>query len=116
LGSTFANQQAVAFDKKLLTDLQGKGMTPIQPDVPAFQKAVQPALQEMIRNLLFGRMNDRSSFFGGRGAKGPAPPQGPPGAAVKGKTDARKPDRTDPVALGRRRLERAGGTPEESLR
>ena len=47
----FANQQAVAFDKKLLTDLQSKGMTLIQPDVAAFQKAVQPALQELNKDL-----------------------------------------------------------------
>ena len=50
----FANQQAVAFDKKLLTDLQGTGMTPIQPGVPASQMAVQPALQEMMRICFLG--------------------------------------------------------------
>jgi tripartite ATP-independent transporter DctP family solute receptor len=47
----YANSQAVAFDKKLLTDLQGKGMTLIEPDVPAFQKAVQPALLELNQTL-----------------------------------------------------------------
>jgi tripartite ATP-independent transporter DctP family solute receptor len=47
----FANEQAVAFDKKLLGDLQAKGMTLIEPDVAAFQKAVQPALQELNKTL-----------------------------------------------------------------
>ncbi len=47
----YANSQAVAFDKKLLTDLQAKGMTLIEPDVAAFQKAVQPALQELNKTL-----------------------------------------------------------------
>ena len=47
----YANQQAMAFDKKLLTDLQTKGMTLIEPDVPAFQKAVQPAMQELNKTL-----------------------------------------------------------------
>jgi len=47
----FANKQAVEWDKKLLTDLQGKGMTLVQPDVAAFQKAVQPALQELNKTL-----------------------------------------------------------------
>jgi tripartite ATP-independent transporter DctP family solute receptor len=42
-----ANKLAMDLDKKLLTDLQAKGMTLIQPDVAAFQKAVQPALQEL---------------------------------------------------------------------
>jgi tripartite ATP-independent transporter DctP family solute receptor len=43
----YANSLAVAADKKFLTDIQAKGMTLIQPDVAAFQKAVQPALQEL---------------------------------------------------------------------
>ena len=45
--TAFANEQAVAFDKKLLGDLQTKGMTLIEPDLAAFQKAVQPALEEL---------------------------------------------------------------------
>jgi tripartite ATP-independent transporter DctP family solute receptor len=49
--TAYANEQAVAFDKKLLTDLQAKGMTLIEPDVAAFQKAVQPALQELNKTL-----------------------------------------------------------------
>jgi tripartite ATP-independent transporter DctP family solute receptor len=47
----YANKLAVDFDKKLLTDLQGKGMTLIEPDVAAFQKAVQPALEELNKTL-----------------------------------------------------------------
>jgi tripartite ATP-independent transporter DctP family solute receptor len=47
----FANQQATAFERKLLTDLQTKGMTLIEPDIAAFQKAVQPALQELNKTL-----------------------------------------------------------------
>jgi TRAP-type C4-dicarboxylate transport system substrate-binding protein len=47
----FANEQAVAFDKKLVGDLQAKGMTLIEPDMPAFQKAVQPAMQELNKTL-----------------------------------------------------------------
>ncbi len=43
----YANSLAVAADKKFLTDIQAKGMTLVQPDVAAFQKAVQPALQEL---------------------------------------------------------------------
>jgi tripartite ATP-independent transporter DctP family solute receptor len=42
-----ANKLAMDLDKKLLTDLQAKGMTLLQPDVAEFQKAVQPALQEL---------------------------------------------------------------------
>lgn len=47
----YANGLAVAADAKILKDLQGKGMTLIEPDLPAFQKAVQPALQELNRTL-----------------------------------------------------------------
>ncbi len=47
----FANQQALAFDKKLVGDLQAKGMTLIEPDMAAFQKAVQPAMQELNKTL-----------------------------------------------------------------
>jgi len=47
----YANKQAVDWDKKLLTDLQAKGMTLIQPDVAAFQKAVQPALEELNKTV-----------------------------------------------------------------
>jgi len=49
--TAFANEQAVAFDKKLVGDLQAKGMTLIEPDIPAFQKAVQPAMQELNKTL-----------------------------------------------------------------
>lgn len=49
--TAFANEQAVAFDKKLVGDLQAKGMTLIEPDMPAFQKAVQPAMQELNKTL-----------------------------------------------------------------
>ncbi len=49
--TAYVNKVAVDFEKKLLTDLQGKGMTLIEPDVPAFQKAVQPALQELNKTL-----------------------------------------------------------------
>jgi tripartite ATP-independent transporter DctP family solute receptor len=49
--TAFANEQAVAFDKKLLGDLQAKGMTLIQPDVAAFQKTVQPALEELNKTV-----------------------------------------------------------------
>jgi tripartite ATP-independent transporter DctP family solute receptor len=47
----YANKLAVETDAKILKDLQGKGMTLIEPDLPAFQKAVQPALQELNRTL-----------------------------------------------------------------
>jgi TRAP-type C4-dicarboxylate transport system substrate-binding protein len=47
----YANKLAMDFDTKLLTDLQGKGMTLIQPDLPAFQKAVQPAMAELNRTV-----------------------------------------------------------------
>jgi tripartite ATP-independent transporter DctP family solute receptor len=47
----YANKLAVDYDKKLVGDLQAKGMTLIQPDVAAFQKAVQPALQELNKDL-----------------------------------------------------------------
>jgi len=49
--TAFANEQAVAFDKKLVGDLQAKGMTLVEPDMPAFQKAVQPAMQELNKTL-----------------------------------------------------------------
>jgi TRAP-type C4-dicarboxylate transport system substrate-binding protein len=49
--TAFANEQAMAFDKRLVGDLQAKGMTLIEPDLPAFQKAVQPAMQELNKNL-----------------------------------------------------------------
>jgi tripartite ATP-independent transporter DctP family solute receptor len=55
----YANKQAVDWDKKLLTDLQGKGMTLVQPDVAAFQKAVQPALQELNKTLWAPGMLDK---------------------------------------------------------
>jgi len=43
----YANKLAVEYDKKLIGDLQAKGMTLVTPDVAAFQKAVQPALREL---------------------------------------------------------------------
>jgi len=49
--TAFANEKAVAFDKQLLGDLQTKGMTLIEPDMAAFQQAVQPALQELNKNF-----------------------------------------------------------------
>ncbi len=49
--TAFANEQAVAFDNKLLGELQAKGMTLIKPDVAGFQNAAQPALQELNRTL-----------------------------------------------------------------
>ncbi len=47
----FANKQAVEFDKKLVGDLQAKGMTLIEPDMAAFQKAVQPAMADLNKTL-----------------------------------------------------------------
>lgn len=47
----YANGLAKEADAKIVKDLQGKGMTLIEPDVAAFQKAVQPALQELNRTL-----------------------------------------------------------------
>ncbi|HSC71167.1 MAG TPA: hypothetical protein VLH58_07430, partial [Candidatus Methylomirabilis sp.] len=47
----YANSLAVAADKKFLVDLQGKGMTLIEPDMAAFQKAVQPAMVELNKTL-----------------------------------------------------------------
>ena len=47
----YGNKLAVDFDKKLVTDLQAKGMTLVEPDISAFQKAVQPALQELNKTL-----------------------------------------------------------------
>jgi len=43
----YANKLAMDYDKKLLVDLQAKGMVLVEPDVAAFQKAAQPALQEL---------------------------------------------------------------------
>lgn len=47
----YANKLSVDADKKFIQDLQGKGMTLIEPDVAAFQKAVQPALAELNKTL-----------------------------------------------------------------
>jgi len=47
----YANKLAVDFDKKLVGDLQAKGMTLIEPDMAAFQKAVQPAMTELNKTL-----------------------------------------------------------------
>ncbi len=47
----YANKVAMDFDKKLITDLQAKGMILIEPDVVAFRKAVEPALQELNKTL-----------------------------------------------------------------
>jgi len=55
----YANSLAVAADKKFLTDLQGKGMTLIEPDMPAFQKAVQPAMVELNKTLWFPGLYER---------------------------------------------------------
>jgi len=49
--SDYANKIAVEADKKFLTDLQGKGMTLIEPDMAAFQKAVQPAMMELNKTV-----------------------------------------------------------------
>jgi TRAP-type transport system periplasmic protein len=49
--SDYANKIAMEADKKFLTDLQGKGMTLIEPDLPAFQKAVQPAMMELNKTV-----------------------------------------------------------------
>ena len=55
----YANKLAMDFDTKLLTDLQGKGMTLIQPDLPAFQKAVQPAMAELNRTVWIPGLYER---------------------------------------------------------
>jgi tripartite ATP-independent transporter DctP family solute receptor len=47
----YANKLAMEADAKFLKDLQGKGMTLVEPNVAAFQSAVQPALQELNRTL-----------------------------------------------------------------
>jgi tripartite ATP-independent transporter DctP family solute receptor len=47
----YANKLAMDFDKKLVGDLQGKGMTLIEPDMNAFRKAVQPAMTELNKSL-----------------------------------------------------------------
>jgi len=57
--SDYANKLAVEADKKFLTDLQGKGMTLIEPDVPAFQKAVQPAMAELNKTLWLPGLYER---------------------------------------------------------
>ena len=49
--SDYANKIAMEADKKFLIDLQGKGMTLIEPDLPAFQKAVQPAMMELNKTV-----------------------------------------------------------------
>jgi len=55
----FANKQAVEFDKKLVGDLQAKGMTLIEPDMAAFQKAVQPAMAELNKTLWIPGLYER---------------------------------------------------------
>jgi tripartite ATP-independent transporter DctP family solute receptor len=55
----YANSLAVAADKKFLTDLQAKGMTLIEPDLPGFQKAVQPAMQELNKTLWIPGLYER---------------------------------------------------------
>jgi tripartite ATP-independent transporter DctP family solute receptor len=55
----YANSLAVAADKKFLVDLQGKGMTLIEPDMAAFQKAVQPAMQELNKTLWIPGLYER---------------------------------------------------------
>ena len=54
-----ANKLAADLDKKLLGDLQAKGMTLVKPDVAAFQKAVQPALQELNKTFWVPGMLDK---------------------------------------------------------
>jgi len=49
--TAYANKLAVEYDKKLVGDLQAKGMTVIEPDIAAFQKAVQPAMAELNKTL-----------------------------------------------------------------
>ena len=47
----YANNMAVAFDTKLLKDLQTGGMTLIEPDVAAFRAKVQPVLNELSKTF-----------------------------------------------------------------
>ena len=47
----YANKLAVDFEKKLVGDLQAKGLTLIEPDIAAFRKAVQPAMAELNKTL-----------------------------------------------------------------
>ncbi len=47
----FANAQAVEFEKKRIAGIQEKGVLWIEPDLPAFYKAAQPALTELNRRL-----------------------------------------------------------------
>ncbi len=49
--TAYANTLAPAFEKKLMGDLQTKGMTLIEPDIAAFRKAVQPAVARLDKTL-----------------------------------------------------------------
>ena len=55
----YANGLAVPFDKKLVGDLQAKGMTLIEPDIAAFRRAVQPAITELKKTLWIPGLYDR---------------------------------------------------------
>jgi tripartite ATP-independent transporter DctP family solute receptor len=55
----YANKLAVDFDKKLVGDLQAKGMTLIEPDMAAFQKAVQPSMAELNKTLWIPGLYER---------------------------------------------------------
>jgi len=57
--TAYANGLAVAFDKKLVGDLQARGMTLIEPDIAAFRKAVQPAITELKKTLWIPGLYDR---------------------------------------------------------
>jgi tripartite ATP-independent transporter DctP family solute receptor len=47
----YANSIAEVGDEKFVKELQEKGMTLIEPDLSAFQKAVQPVLEEMSKEM-----------------------------------------------------------------
>lgn len=49
--AAYANELAVAADKKFIIELQQKGMTQIIPDKAAFVKAVEPAVQKLAKEL-----------------------------------------------------------------
>ena len=47
----YANKLAIEADKKFIEDLQTKGMTKIIPDKAAFEKAVEPTIQRLAKEL-----------------------------------------------------------------
>jgi tripartite ATP-independent transporter DctP family solute receptor len=55
----YANKLAMDFDKKLVGDLQAKGMTLIEPDMDAFRKAVQPAMAELNKSVWLPGLYER---------------------------------------------------------